>query len=98
MTPGTSAKRKIMCVANVSLVAWPQAEGRILIQFSCGINLSTVKPSKYQHSTEVLKESMKMTSKGATRYSAHHSLRPISFYCTAPDARSVSISGDFNRW
>jgi 1,4-alpha-glucan branching enzyme len=41
---------------------------------------------------------MKMTARTENRYSAHHSLRPISFYCAAPGAGSVSISGDFNRW
>ena len=31
-------------------------------------------------------------------YSAHDSLRPVSFYCHAVGARSVQIVGDFNRW
>ncbi len=31
-------------------------------------------------------------------YSAHRSLRPINFYCNAPRARSVQITGDFNQW
>ncbi|HLX71122.1 MAG TPA: glycogen-binding domain-containing protein [Verrucomicrobiae bacterium] len=41
---------------------------------------------------------MKMTPKAENRYSAHNSLRPISFYCTAPAAKSVYITGDFNHW
>lgn len=32
------------------------------------------------------------------RYSAHNSLRPMSFYIAAPDAKSVYITGDFNHW
>ncbi len=31
-------------------------------------------------------------------YSARNSLRSISFYCAAPLAKSVSITGDFNHW
>jgi 1,4-alpha-glucan branching enzyme len=41
---------------------------------------------------------MKMPSRTDNRYSAHNSLRPISFYCAAPGAKSVCITGDFNRW
>jgi len=32
------------------------------------------------------------------RYSARDSLRPTHFYCAAPDAQSVQITGDFNHW
>ena len=35
---------------------------------------------------------------GTARYSAHHSLKPVNFYCQAPAARSVCIAGDFNHW
>jgi 1,4-alpha-glucan branching enzyme len=31
-------------------------------------------------------------------YSAHNSLHPVNFYCSAPRARSVQIAGDFNSW
>lgn len=41
---------------------------------------------------------MKTTTRNDTRYSAHNSLRPISFYCAAPGAKSVCIMGDFNHW
>jgi 1,4-alpha-glucan branching enzyme len=41
---------------------------------------------------------MKEASKPDPRYSAHNSLRPISFYCAAPTAKAVHITGDFNRW
>jgi 1,4-alpha-glucan branching enzyme len=27
-----------------------------------------------------------------------HSLKPINFYCLAPQAKSVQITGDFNQW
>ena len=30
--------------------------------------------------------------------SARHSLRPVNFYCSAPDAKFVSLIGDFNHW
>lgn len=32
------------------------------------------------------------------RYSAHRNLRPVNFICQAPQARSVSLVGDFNNW
>ncbi len=31
-------------------------------------------------------------------YSASNSLRPTNFYCSAPDAKSVHLAGDFNHW
>lgn len=31
-------------------------------------------------------------------YSAGKSLKPVNFYCAAPDARRVEIVGDFNHW
>ena len=31
-------------------------------------------------------------------YSAHNSLHPTNFYCSAPAAKSVALAGDFNRW
>ena len=30
--------------------------------------------------------------------SAKHSLKPIHFYCHAPEAKSVQLAGDLNRW
>ena len=35
---------------------------------------------------------------GSELCSARHSLRPIHFYCRAPQARSVELAGDFNHW
>jgi 1,4-alpha-glucan branching enzyme len=32
------------------------------------------------------------------RYSAHRNLRPVNFICQDPQARSVSLVGDFNNW
>ncbi len=32
------------------------------------------------------------------RYSAHNSIKPTSFFCAAPGAKSVCIAGDFNHW
>jgi 1,4-alpha-glucan branching enzyme len=34
----------------------------------------------------------------AAPYSARNSLKPIHFYCHAPDAKLVEIEGDFNQW
>ena len=31
-------------------------------------------------------------------YSANNSHRPVTFYCAAPQAREVSLAGDFNHW
>jgi 1,4-alpha-glucan branching enzyme len=31
-------------------------------------------------------------------YSAHRNLRGVSFICHAPQARAVSLIGDFNEW
>ena len=33
-----------------------------------------------------------------TRYSAKNILKPINFYCAAPEAQSVYLMGDFNDW
>lgn len=32
------------------------------------------------------------------RYSAKNNLKPVNFYCVAPQAKSVSLLGDFNGW
>jgi len=35
---------------------------------------------------------------GSGRYPARNSLRLINFYCAAPRARSVALTGDFTGW
>ncbi len=32
------------------------------------------------------------------RYSAHHNIKAVNFYCEAPGAKTVCLVGDFNRW
>lgn len=38
------------------------------------------------------------SNSGGGRYSAHNSHKPVNFYCAAPNAKQVAITGDFNRW
>lgn len=33
-----------------------------------------------------------------SRYSAKNNVKPIHFYCVAPQARNVVLVGDFNGW
>jgi 1,4-alpha-glucan branching enzyme len=35
---------------------------------------------------------------GGNRYSANKNLKPISFLLLAPEAKHVSVIGDFNNW
>ncbi len=32
------------------------------------------------------------------RYSAKNNVKPVSFYCHAPQAKAVCLIGDFNNW
>src|SRR5690348_2235694 len=43
---------------------------------------------------------MKSVSERATSncYSAKNLVKPVNFYCSAPEAKSVSLVGDFNGW
>jgi 1,4-alpha-glucan branching enzyme len=35
---------------------------------------------------------------GPKRYSAKNIVKPVNFLCISPDAKAVSIVGDFNEW
>jgi 1,4-alpha-glucan branching enzyme len=35
---------------------------------------------------------------GNGQYSAKNSIKPVNFYCAAPTAHTVQITGDFNHW
>jgi 1,4-alpha-glucan branching enzyme len=35
---------------------------------------------------------------GPKRYSAKNHLKPVNFYCNAPEAAEVFVTGDFNDW
>jgi 1,4-alpha-glucan branching enzyme len=36
--------------------------------------------------------------KTSNPYSARNTTKPVNFYCTAPTAHSVYLTGDFNGW
>jgi 1,4-alpha-glucan branching enzyme len=52
--------------------------------------------------TTLLKEQKDMSELngkiGDESISARHPTRPVNFYCSAPEARAVSLIGDFNHW
>lgn len=35
---------------------------------------------------------------GPNRYSAKNNVKPVHFYCVAPEAKGVCLVGDFNGW
>lgn len=38
------------------------------------------------------------TTEGAANARVRNSLKPMNFYCYAPEAESVLLTGDFNQW
>jgi len=42
--------------------------------------------------------SISTESRGDDRYSARKMTKPVNFFLTAPQARTVSVIGDFNKW
>ena len=42
--------------------------------------------------------SISTDSRGDDRYSARKMAKPVNFFLTAPQARTVSVIGDFNDW
>jgi 1,4-alpha-glucan branching enzyme len=41
---------------------------------------------------------MAFDSPPAARYRAGNMTKPVNFYCSAPQAQSVFLAGDFNEW
>jgi len=39
-----------------------------------------------------------LTNSTDNRYSARNMAKPVTFYCSAPTGKSVSLVGDFNGW
>ena len=35
---------------------------------------------------------------GTNRFSAKKMAKPVNFYCHAPEAKMVTVIGDFNKW
>ena len=46
----------------------------------------------------VMQSSRLFQSDPAKRYSAKHMRKPVNFFCHAPQARAVTVAGDFNQW
>jgi len=49
-------------------------------------------------STQQLNDIMQYTPSEPGRYSARNSHKPVTFFCAAPRARAVALTGDFNEW
>jgi len=43
-------------------------------------------------------KNLKPTFSAKNRYSARNMAKPITFFCAAPQAKSVALIGDFNDW
>jgi DNA-directed RNA polymerase subunit RPC12/RpoP len=57
-----------------------------------------IKPQVRTLNTVLPAKSSTGSAKSGHRYSAHNMAKPVNFYCSAKDAHSVAVVGDFNGW
>ena len=84
---------KIYAFARLSLASWQEFCSLI------GAPVENVFPAGMFKQMQ-MSYTMRSSSSHSThnRYSAKNMAKPVNFFCLAPEARAVSVVGDFNDW